>query len=121
MEAFTRDFQPQSNEKLSENGVMAERIMNTLLHVFEGYAGLYQAHPGAGVARAMERILALYTEKIYNPRRRRQEVFFDRDYHSLIDLNSYGHDIESSWLMDWCCALLERGDLPSAVAEIDSA
>ena len=43
LEAFTRDFRPASNEKLSENGVLAERTMNTLLHVFEGYSGLYQA------------------------------------------------------------------------------
>ncbi len=34
-EAFSRDFSPVSNEKLSENGVMAERTMNTLLHVLE--------------------------------------------------------------------------------------
>ena len=43
LEAFDRTFHPADNEKLSENGVMAERTMNTLLHVFEGYAGLYQA------------------------------------------------------------------------------
>ena len=31
--------------------------------------------------------------------KRRLEVFFDRDYHSLLDMQSYGHDIEASWLM----------------------
>ena len=35
LEAFTREFQPESNEKLSENGVLADKTMNTLLHVFE--------------------------------------------------------------------------------------
>ena len=39
-EAYSRDFVPASNEKLSENGVMAERTMNTLLHVFEAYTEL---------------------------------------------------------------------------------
>ena len=33
-EAYDRFWNPESNEKLSENGVMAERTMNTLLHVF---------------------------------------------------------------------------------------
>ena len=42
LEAFTRDFKPASNEKLSENGVMAGRTMNTLLHVFEAYTELYR-------------------------------------------------------------------------------
>src|SRR5699024_7194097 len=34
LEAFTVDWKPESNEKLSENGVMADKTMNTLLHVF---------------------------------------------------------------------------------------
>ena len=120
LEAFNRDFTPASNEKLSENGVMAGRTMNTLLHVFEGYAGLYQAAHDPDVARAMGRILDIYTSKVYNPALHRQEVFFDKDYNSLIDLTSYGHDIESSWLMDWGAALLEDEAKKQAVFRIDS-
>lgn len=120
LEAFSRDFQPASNEKLSENGVMAGRTMNTLLHVFEGYAGLYQAAHDPQVARAMGRILEIYKDKVYNPVLHRQEVFFDKDYNSLIDLTSYGHDIESSWLMDWGTALLEDEAVKRTVFQIDS-
>ena len=120
LEAFTRDFHPASNEKLSENGVLAERTMNTLLHVFEGFAGLYQADPRPEVAQAMERILGVYGETIFNPALDRQEVFFDRDYHSLIDLTSYGHDIESSWLMDWGCGLLGNPALEEKTAAINA-
>lgn len=120
-EAFTRDFRPASNEKLSENGVLADRTMNTLLHVFEGYAGLYEAAGDRDVGEAMERILDVYEEKVYNPVLRRQEVFFDRDYRSLIDLTSYGHDIESSWLIDWGTALLGRPDRTARIAAIDSS
>ena len=120
LEAFDRNFRPASNEKLSENGVLAERTMNTLLHVFEGYAGLYQAAGAPEVGRAMDRILKLYRNQVYNPALRRQEVFFDRHYHSLIDLTSYGHDIESSWLIDWGCGLLEDEAQARQVAAINS-
>ena len=120
LEAFTRDFRPASNEKLSENGVMAERTMNTLLHVFEGYAGLYQAKKIPAVAAALRRILDIYANRVYNPRLHRQEVFFDRDYNTLIDLTSYGHDIESSWLIDWGCGLLEDAALAERIAAINS-
>lgn len=120
LEAFTRDFLPASNEKLSENGVMAERTMNTLLHVFEGYAGLYQASHFPEAAQAMRRILNIYAGMVYNPHLRRQEVFFDRDYNSLIDLTSYGHDIESSWLIDWGTSLLGDKELERTVYQIDS-
>lgn len=121
LEAFTRDFRPASNEKLSENGVMAQRTMNTLLHVFEGYAGLYQAGKLPRTASAMRRILDIYADRVYNPRLCRQEVFFDEAYHSLIDLTSYGHDIESSWLIDWGCGLLEDRALAEKIAGINSA
>ena len=43
MEAFTREFKVIKNDVLSENGVMAEKTMNTLLHVAEGYTELYRA------------------------------------------------------------------------------
>ncbi len=100
LEAFTADWEPESNEKLSENGVMATRTMNTLLHVLEAYTGLYEATASARVRNRLCEILALWAEKMYNPQRRRQEVFFDHEYNTLIDLHSYGHDIETSWLCD---------------------
>ena len=99
LEAFSRDFKPASNEKLSENGVMATRTMNTLLHVFEGYSELYAADHNPEVADRLTEILNLWLKKMYNPALERQEVFFDSDYNTLIDLHSYGHDIEGSWLI----------------------
>ncbi|MBQ8150318.1 MAG: AGE family epimerase/isomerase [Clostridia bacterium] len=107
LEAYTRDFQPASNEKLSENGVMATRTMNTLLHVYEGYSGLYQATGDLRLAERLREMLEIFHSRIYNPERRRQEVFFDGEYNTLIDLHSYGHDIESAWLLDWGCSLME--------------
>ncbi|MBR4068879.1 MAG: AGE family epimerase/isomerase [Clostridia bacterium] len=118
LEAFTRDFKPASNEKLSENGVMATRTMNTLLHVFEGYSGLYQATKDERLAARIREMMDIFVEKIYNTELHRQEVFFDADYHTLIDLHSYGHDIESAWLLDWGCSLLEDEQLNARVIPI---
>lgn len=100
LEAFTRDFNPESNEKLSENGVMAEKTMNTLLHVFEAYTELYRVDGDPRVKVRLEWILDLFADKIYNPGLKRQEVFFDARYNSILDLHSYGHDIETAWLID---------------------
>ena len=120
LEAFTVDWKPESNEKLSENGVLATRTMNTLLHVFEGYSGLYQASPGEKVKAALLRILDIYASKVYSPDLHRQLVFFDHEYNSLIDLYSYGHDIESSWLIDWGTGLLGDAALAKSIGAIDS-
>lgn len=111
LEAFTADWQPIDNQHISGNGIIATRTMNTLLHVFEGYSGLYQATKNARVGAAMRRTLDIFSTKMYSPELHRQLVFFDDQYHSLLDLYSYGHDIEASWLMDWGTDLLEDEDL----------
>lgn len=108
LEAFTRDFKPESNEKLSENGVLADKTMNTLLHVFEAYTELYRVtgvlpewkEEANEVRCRLAWMMDLFADKIYNPAKRRQEVFFDKDYNTILDLHSYGHDIETAWLID---------------------
>ena len=115
LEAFTADWQPASNEKLSENGVMAGRTMNTLLHVMEGYTGLYQAWKDEGLRENLKEILDIFENRVYNHTLARQEVFFDMDYNSLIDLHSFGHDIETSWLTE---KTLEELNDPALTARI---
>lgn len=99
-EALDINFAPAENDKLSENGVMADRTMNTLLHVFEAYTELYRVTKDEIAAKKLRWMMDLVAEKIYNPALHRQEVFFDNNYTSLIDLHSYGHDIETAWLVD---------------------
>lgn len=107
-EAQSREFYTISNDKLSENGVMADRTMNTLLHVLEAYTELYRVTRRQETAERLKWILDMIAAKIYNPKLHRQEVFFDNNMNSLIDLHSYGHDIETAWLVDR--ALLVLGD-----------
>lgn len=98
-EAYQHDFSPESNEKLSENGVMAARTMNTLLHVVEAYAELFRAGGDEQVRKVGAAGLELLMDKMYSPAKRRLEVFYDAQYRPLLDMQSFGHDIEASWLM----------------------
>lgn len=100
LEAFDREFHLIENDKLSENGVIADKTMNTLLHVFEAYTELYRVSKDAEVKKRLEWILDTIADKIYNPKLHRQEVFFDKNYNSILDLHSYGHDIETAWLLN---------------------
>ena len=115
LEAHTADWKPESNEKLSENGVMAEKTMNTLLHVLEAYTELYRVSGNVRVRERLVFILNTLADKIYNPQRHRQEVFFVRNYHSLIDLHSFGHDIETSWLADRTLEVLDDPEMTGRV------
>ena len=100
LEAFTRNFEPEENDKLSENGVIAEKTMNTLLHVFEAYTELYRVTKEEKVARQIRFMMDIIKDKVFNKEIGRQEVFFDKTWNTLIDLYSYGHDIETAWLVD---------------------
>ena len=121
LEAFTRNFEPQSNEKLSENGVLADKTMNTLLHVLEAYTELYRVSGNQEVKECLFSILNLFIEKIFNPEKNRQEVFFDKTYHSILDLHSYGHDIETSWLIDRAAEILDEPDYSRKISQISKA
>ncbi len=112
-EAYQADFKPESNEKLSENGVMATRTMNTLLHVLEGYTELYRAEPSEEVRQRGEEALERFLHTMYNPSKHRLDVFYDDEYHPLLDMQSYGHDIEAGWLLwDSVTALLPEEKWP---------
>ncbi len=138
LEAFKRDFTPDNeNEKLSENGVVAGRTMNTLLHVMEAYTEYYRVtadKPDASKKQSPEVyalrekvkselyfMLDVLEKKIYNPAKTRQEVFFDLDMNSIIDLHSYGHDIETSWLADRTLEILADDELTARITKITSA
>lgn len=118
LEAFSRNFEPVDNEKLSENGVMAEKTMNTLLHVFEAYTELYRVAKEECVADNLRFMLDIIADKVYNPELGRQEVFFDRTWNTLIDLYSYGHDIEAAWLVDRGLEVLDDADYTAKLTPI---
>ena len=103
MESFHGDWSIKDNVELSENGVLAERTMNTLLHVIEAYANLYHYTGAEYVGIKLSLLLNIYKEKIFDEKEGRLKVFMDSSYRSIIDLWSFGHDIEASWLID-CAA-----------------
>ena len=58
------------------------------------------------VLEKLEAVLDTFAEKM-DQGNNRLEVFFDKDFNSIIDLQSYGHDIEASWLIDRALEVLD--------------
>jgi mannobiose 2-epimerase len=73
------------------------------------------------IADKLKWMLDIFAEKIYNPASIRLEVFFDHDWNSLIDLNSYGHDIEASWLIDRGVEILGDHKIAEKITPITKA
>lgn len=99
-EEFDREWNELPNEKLSENGVMASITTNTHLHVLEAYTNLYKASPIPEVKERLTNLVEIFYEKIYDKDTKFLHVFFDKKWNSLLNLKSFGHDIEASWLID---------------------
>ena len=111
-EAFTHDWKASRNDELSENGISADRTMNTVLHLTEAYTELYRISKNAAVGEKLRRLLDITDKFIVNSEQNALNVFFDKEMRVLGDIHSYGHDIEACWLLDRACDVL--GDMEQA-------
>ncbi len=109
LEAMSEDWQIIQNDALSENGLMADKTMNTVLHLIEAYTVLLEACENGESAHIEERLMFLLKiaeDKIFNGGKNCLRVFFDREFNEIGDIHSYGHDIEASWLIDRACEVI---------------
>lgn len=118
-EAFTVDWQLVPNDVLSENGLMADKTMNTILHLIEAYTELYKAQQNERVGERLRFLLSQMRDKVFDPDRNALRVFFDTKLEVIGDIHSYGHDIEATWLTDLACDTLGDAELIKDWAERD--
>ncbi|MGN0666492.1 MAG: AGE family epimerase/isomerase [Huintestinicola sp.] len=106
MEAFDENWKLINNDALSENGLMADKTMNTVLHLIEGYTVLFEASGDKRVEERLKFLLDITENKIFDGDNNKLLVFFDRELNVIGDIHSYGHDIEATWLIDRACDTL---------------
>ena len=128
IEACTREWGEIADMRLSELDANYPKSQNTHLHIIEPYTNLlrclrelqakescdYVPAIGSvlpvGISVPMETIVAvegslrnlidIFTDRILNPETHHLDLFFDMDWtRGAGHLESYGHDIECSWLM----------------------
>lgn len=98
LEAFDRDWSPLEDMRLSPKDLNAAKTMNTHLHVVEAYTRLLQVTGDEEVRAALRQLTALYNQR-FLAREGYFHLFFDEDWHLQSQVSSYGHDIESAWLL----------------------
>ncbi|MBR4698770.1 MAG: AGE family epimerase/isomerase, partial [Prevotella sp.] len=140
IEALTRDWQPIADMRLSEVDANYPKSQNTHLHIIEPYANLYRCLkefqaasscnyvPSIGavlplditvprelfvrVEAALRNLIGIFTHKILNPDTHHLDLFFEMDWtRGEGHLESYGHDIECSWLIHEAALVLGDTDL----------
>lgn len=109
LEAQSIDWKLVPNDALSENGLMADKTMNTVLHLIEAYTVLLEACTDDRRNKVEERLrflLDISEKKIFNSDDNCLRVFFDKNLDQIGDIHSYGHDIEATWLFDRACDVI---------------
>lgn len=117
LEAFNREFFPIDAGPFSGGGFPAQRKTDTMLHMVEAYTELYRVSGDEHVEERLRKLIDLFINKIYNPKERRFELYFDHGFTSAANVQSFGHDIGASWVLDKACEVLEDYRLLSRVRE----
>ena len=112
LEAFTRDWQPVADLRLSDKDANEKKTMNTHLHILEAYTNLYRVWPNEKLRNSIVLLLANFTEHIINKSNWHLTLFFNEAWQAKGNIVSYGHDIEAAWL------LLEAAEVINDAVEI---
>ena len=147
IEACTREWGKIGDMRLSELDANYPKSQNTHLHIMEAYANLLRCLkemraqeqcdyvPAIGsvlpvgisvppetmvsVEGALRNIIDIFVDKILNPETNHLDLFFDMDWtRGAGHLESYGHDIECSWLLHEAALVLGDENLLEKVENV---
>ncbi len=116
IEARSREWELLEDMRLSELDANYPKSQNTHLHIIEPYTNYLRALKELKtetqdesdqiecdiymVEESVERLINIFCDRILNPETHHLDLFFDMDWKRGAGwLESYGHDIECSWLM----------------------
>lgn len=97
-EAYDATWRPIQDNTITQGIVDQKKSMNTHLHLIEAFANLYQVYPDKKLKAEIETMLAIFHEKII-VNGKTQTLFFTDDWTPRSEAVSFGHDIESAWLL----------------------
>jgi mannobiose 2-epimerase len=100
LEAFARDWSAIDDYRLSARDLNAPKTMNTHLHVLECYSGLHRLVRSDFTKAILEKNIRLFDQRFAAPRGGKHlALFYTTDWRDQCADESYGHDIEASWLL----------------------
>jgi mannobiose 2-epimerase len=117
-EAFSREWGIIDDLRLSAKDANEKKTMNTHLHILEAYTNLYRIWKDDYLKTQLKNLINIFTNRIVNNRTYNLNMFFDEEWNDKTDLVSYGHNIESSWLIYEAAVVLGDKEILKNVKEI---
>ena len=105
--------------RLSELDANYPKSQNTHLHIIEPYTNLYRVWKSDELKASLHNLIDIFTDRILNPETHHLDLFFDMDWkRGAGALESYGHDIECSWLIHEAALVLGDAEVLKKVEPI---
>ena len=117
-EAFTVDWQPIDDMRLSEKDANEKKTMNTHLHILEPYTNLCRVWNNEQLKEAQTKLIQVFINHIINNETFHLNLFFDEHWNVKSSMVSYGHDIEASWLLFEAANVLKNNELIEKMKKI---
>ncbi|MBK0377720.1 AGE family epimerase/isomerase [Mucilaginibacter segetis] len=115
LEAFTKEWEPIADLRLSAKDANEKKSMNTHLHVLEAYTTLYSIWPDAELRTQIETLLNNFLDYIIDHETHHLVLFFDEDWSRRSGTVSYGHDIEATWLLLEAAEAIDHHELVAKI------
>ncbi len=98
-EAFNREWVLLDDLRLSVKDANEKKTTNTHLHILEAYTNLYSVTSMPEVGKQLKNLIEIFLDRIISRENHHLLLFFNEFWNTKSDLISYGHDIETSWLV----------------------
>ena len=118
IEANTADWKATDDQRLSPKELDVDKSMNTHLHILEAYTNLYRIYKDEKVKKQLEHLIRIFLDKIIDDKTGHLILFFDKDWQVRSEIDSYGHDIEFTWLLCEAAEVLGNKEIIEEVEKV---
>ncbi|SNR48173.1 mannobiose 2-epimerase [Lutibacter agarilyticus] len=110
IEAFNEDWSVIKDMRLSDKDANEAKTMNTHLHILEAYTNLYKVYKNESLKKKLDDLIHLFLDKFLT-NKNHLNLFFDEKWNLKSNIVSYGHDIETAWLLIEAAKVINNNEL----------
>ena len=88
-EAYSQAWKLLEDLRLSAKDVNEKKTTNTHLHILEAYTNLFHVWKDNTMGSQLRNLVDIFLDKIIDPRTHHMQLFFDEDWHSRSQFESY--------------------------------